>query len=344
MTSRKSEISLLNILMCMLVILVHVISWTLGDMDKSSVQYGVMLLTSRLSQFVVQGFIFLSAVKLFSSKKETSYEEFLFGRYKRVVLPYILWVVVYYVYFVFTYGYTFTAGKLLEYLIFGTACSHFYFVIIIMQFYLNMPVFKWLFKKVNPWLLCILAVAVTAFFKQYAHFQYDDRVLFAYLCYFAIGAAVGRNYEKVKACLKQKFYLAAILFVLFAFLDGGFTYRAQVHGITFEYIELVHIAYCIFATLFFFGLFALIADGKRLPKFLALVDRASYSIYLSHVIFIYIANALAERLEIFGMTEKLLFRGAFTYIITLGSCMAFAYISEKIKNGKQNSLPVSESA
>ena len=328
----------------MLVILVHVISWTLGDMDKSSVQYGVMLLTSRLSQFVVQGFIFLSAVKLFSSKKETNYEEFLLGRYKRVVLPYILWVAVYYVYFVFTYGYTFTVGKLFEYLVFGTVCSHFYFVVIIMQFYLNMPIFKRLFKKVNPFILCVLAVVITALFKQYANFQYSDRVLFSYLCYFVIGVAVGRNYEKAKAFLKQRFYLAAVLFVLFACLDGGFTYRAQVQGITFEYIEIIHIAYCVFATFFFFGLFILVADGKRLPKLFALIDRASYSIYLSHVIFIYIANALADKLGILGMAEKLLFRGAFTYIITLGSCMAAAYISEKIKNGKQNSLPVSRSA
>ena len=190
MTSRKSEISLLNILMCLLVLLVHVISWTLGDMDKSSLQYGAMLLTSRLSQFVVQGFIFLSAVKLFSSKKDTNYEDFLFGRYKRVVMPYIVWVAVYYVYFVFTYGYTFTVGKLFEYLIFGTVCSHFYFVVIIMQFYLNMPVFKWLFNKVNPFVLCILSVVLTAIFKQTAHFQYDDRVLLSYLCYFVIGAAV----------------------------------------------------------------------------------------------------------------------------------------------------------
>ena len=293
---------------------------------------------------MVQGFIFLSAVKLFSSKKDTNYEDFLFGRYKRVVMPYIVWVAVYYVYFVFTYGYTFTVGKLFEYLIFGTVCSHFYFVVIIMQFYLNMPVFKWLFNKVNPFVLCILSVVLTTIFKQTAHFQYDDRVLLSYLCYFVIGAAVGKNYEKVKGFLMRRFYLSVISFALFAFLDGYFTYRAQVYSITFEYIEIIHIAYCIFATFFFFALFALIANGKTLPKFLALIDRASYSIYLSHVIFIYIANALAEKLGISGMAEKLLFRGAFTYIITLGSCMAVAYFSEKIKNGKQTSHPVSKSA
>ena len=340
MTTRKSEISLLNILMCMLVIFVHVLSWTLGDMDKSSVQYGVMLISSRLSQFVVQGFIFLSAVKLFSSKKEADYEKFLAGRYKRVVLPYIAWVLVYYAYFIKTYGYTFSLSKLGEYLIFGTICSHFYFVIIIMQFYLNMPLFKWLTKRVNAAVLCALSVAFTALFKQYVHFQYDDRVFPAYLCYFVIGAAVGMHYEKVVAWLKRRFYVTIAPFLAFAYLDAFFTYRAQVHGITFRYIEVVHLLYCISATAFFFGIFTALANGKKLPAFLAVIDRASYSIYLAHVLFIYIANATAQTVGISGMAQKLIFRTVFTYVITVGLCTAFAIVSEKIKNGKQTSRTV----
>ncbi|MBQ6893588.1 MAG: acyltransferase [Clostridia bacterium] len=344
MTARKSEISLLNILMCLAVVFVHILSWTIGNVDKSSVQYIFVLVPWRLLQFVVQGFIFLSAVKLFSSKKEANYESFLAGRYKRVVLPYVIWVLVYYVYFIKYFGYTFSFDKLGEYLFFGTICSHFYFVVIIMQFYLNMPLFKWLTKKVNLIALCVGSVIFTALFKQYVHFQYDDRVFPAYLCYFAIGAAVGLHYEKAKEFIKRRFYLAAVPFVLFAFFDALCTYRAQVFGDTFKYIEIVHLFYCIFATLFFFGLFVLLSNGKKIPKFLALLDRSSYSIYLSHVLFIYIANDLAARLNIVGITENLVFRAVFTYVLTLGLCMAVAAITEKIKNGKQTSRTVSKSA
>ncbi|MBQ8836537.1 MAG: acyltransferase [Clostridia bacterium] len=340
MTKRKSELSLFNIFMCLAVILVHVISWTIGDMDKSSLWYAFMLNVSRLSQFVVQGFIFLSAVKLFLSQKETDYEKFIFGRYKRVVFPYVLWVLVYYAYFIKTYGYTFSWNSLGEYLMFGTVCSHFYFVVVIMQFYLNMPMFKYVGKRVNPWLMCVVAVVFTALFKQYVHFQYDDRVFPAYLCYFVIGAAVGMNYERVCAFLKRRFYAVLPPFAVFAAADGYLTWRAQVYGETFKYIEVVHLCYCISAIFFFFTLFLLFGEGRKLPRLLELCDRASYSIYLSHVLVIYIANALAERIGIFGMAEKFGFRFVFTYAVTLGLCMATAAISERVKNGKQTSRSV----
>lgn len=340
MTKRKSELSLFNILMCLAVVFVHVLSWTIGGMDKGSLQYVFVLVPWRLLQFVVQGFIFLSAVKLFLSKKDTDYEKFVAGRYKRVVIPYVLWVLVYYAYFIMTYGYTFSWDKLGEYLIFGTICSHFYFVVIIMQFYLNMPLFKWLGKRVDLWLMCAVSVVFTALFKQYVHFQYDDRVFPAYLCYFVIGAAVGMNYERVCAFLKRRFYAVLPPFLVFAVADGYLTWRAQVHGDTFKYIEIVHMGYCLAAIFFFFTLFLLLGEGRKLPRHLELCDRSSYSIYLSHVLFIYIANALAVRIGIFGMAENLVFRFVFTYAVTLGLCMTVAAISERIKNGKQTSRSV----
>lgn len=340
MTKRKSELSLLNIFMCLSVVFVHVLSWTITDMDKNAVQYIFMLVPWRLLQFVVQGFIFLSAIKLFSSNRETNYETFLVGRYKKIILPYVLWVIVYYVYFIFTYGYTFSFGKLFEYLVFGTICSHFYFIVIIMQFYLNLPLFKWMFSRVNAFLFATASVVLTALFKQYVFFQYDDRVLPAYLCYFVIGGAVGKNYDKVKAALRKYFALFAAAFLGFGFADAFLTYRAQVYGVTFRFIETVHIFYCISAIFFFFGLF-LFFEERKLGRLLALVDRSSYLIYLCHVLFIYMANALAPKLGIFGMAEKLLFRFVFAFGATLIFSMGYTALTEKIKNGKQIKSTVS---
>ncbi len=341
MTKRKSELSWLNILMCLSVVLVHVISWTITDMDRLTLQYAFMLTPWRLLQFVVQGFIFLSALKLFSSARVINYEQFLYGRYKKIIIPYVIWVVIYYAYFIMTYGYKFSFGSLGEYLIFGTVCSHFYFIVIIMQFYLNMPIFKWLFNRVNTAVLCIVSVLFTAFFKQYVFFQYDDRVLPAYLCYFVLGAAVGRNYEKVCAALKKYFALVALVFAVFAFGDMFFTYRAQVHGITFKYIEVVHLLYCISAIFFFLGFFVIVAKGRELPKAFALLDRSSYLIYLSHVLFIYIANAIAPRFGITSMSGALVFRFVFAYAATLVFSMGYTALTEKIKNGKQIKSTVS---
>lgn len=95
MQKRKSEITLFSLLMCVLVIFIHVTSWTLTAMDKTSVKYLCLLFPWRLSAFVVQGFVFLSGVRLFLSKKPVAYGKFLIGRVRRIVLPYLVWVAVY---------------------------------------------------------------------------------------------------------------------------------------------------------------------------------------------------------------------------------------------------------
>lgn len=330
----------MNIFMFIAVVTVHVLSWTLTDMnelcvDKASWQYASVFSVSRLLQFVVQGFIFLSAVKLFSSKKEMNYEKFLLGRYKSIILPYIVWNLIYYAYFIKFYGYVFSFGQLAVYLFLGTLCSHFYFIVIIMQFYFNMPVFKWLFGKVNMFVLSAVSVVLTALFKQYVHFEYSDRVLPAFLCYFVIGAAVGMNYEKVTAALEKLFYPICAVFGIFAFADVYLIYRANAFGIVFGYIEVLHIFFCISAIFFLFAFCIKVARGRELPKFVKLLDRSSYMIYLSHILFIYIAKGLVERLEISGTLERLLFRAIFTFATTVGFCMLYTWITEKIKNGRK---------
>ena len=62
---RKNELSLLNIIFCLLVIFIHIASAPIAGLSKGSWQYGVFFVPWRLSSFVVQGFIFLSGLKMF---------------------------------------------------------------------------------------------------------------------------------------------------------------------------------------------------------------------------------------------------------------------------------------
>ena len=143
-----------------------------------------------------------------------------------------------------------------------------------------------------------------------------------------------KDYDKVKAVLKKYFALFAAAFVLCGAADAFLTYRAQVHGVSFAFIETVHIIYCTSAIFFFLGLFLFFKD-RELPRILSLADRSSYLIYLCHVLFIYMANAFAGRIGISGMAEKLLFRFVFAFVATLVFSMGYTALTEKIKNGKQ---------
>ena len=329
MTKRKTELSLLNLLMCFAVVFVHIVSWTLPQMDKSSIKYVFVLAPWRLSAFVVQGFIFLSGVKLFASQKPFRYSAFLLGRAKRILVPYLIWVCVYYTYFIRIGWYTFAWRDLAEYIFLGTLCSHFYFIIIILQFYLLLPLFRWLLAHTNVWLLCGISIVITALFKLYVHFPYDDRVLPAFLCYFVIGAAVGKHYAKVLTWLKKYVLPLGAAFTVLGFVNVLLTYRAQTKAAVYPYFEALHLVYCLAAIFFLLALFTKVGEKCTLPGALSLCDRSSYGIYLSHVLFIYIANDLLYRAGITDMLYTLVLRGIFTYAATLALCMGYTFIKEK---------------
>lgn len=334
MTKRKSELSAMNLLMCMLVIFVHIASWTIGGMDKASVKYICLMVPWRLSAFVVQGFLFLSGVKLFASQKPLQYGRFLLGRVQKILLPYLIWIGVYYAYFIHLGWYTFSWRDLCEYVLLGTLCSHFYYVVIAMQFYLLLPLFRLLLAKCNVWILCGASVVLTALFKVFVHFQYDDRVFPAYLCYFVLGAAVGKHYDKVTAILKKFWWACGIAFAGFGFFDALLTYRSQVHGAVYRYFEVLHLGYCLAAIAFVLALFLCILQGRRLPRVVALLDRSSYGMYLSHILFIYIANDALYRAGVTDLLHTFVLRGIFTYVATLTLCALYTFGKERIFRGK----------
>lgn len=332
MAKRKNEITLLSLAMCLLVIFIHVTSWTLPNLARSSPQYLALLFPWRLSAFVVQGFLFLSGVRLFLSDKPFSYGRFLADRAKRIVLPYLLWVAIYYAYFIVIGWYRFSLGDLFEYVFLGTLCSHFYFIIILVQFYILMPLWRWLLCRFDARLVCGAAVVLTALFKLFCHFRYDDRVFPAYLCYFLFGAAVGKNYAAVTTWLKKRLPALAAVFLATAAADLYFTYRSQVHGEVFRWFEALHLCYCLAAIFFLFALFAKLCERiDRLPAFVTLCDRSSYLIYLSHILPIYIANDLIARAGIADMPAAYLCRFAFTYLVTFAGCLLYTLLKEKCK-------------
>ena len=320
----------MNIVMCMLVIFIHIASWTLPSMDTKSVKYIFMLVPWRLSAFVVQGFLFLSGVKLFSSQKAFSYPRFMAGRIKKVYLPYVLWVFIYYAYFIAIGWYKFSLSDTAEYIALGTLCSHFYYVIIAMQFYLLMPLWRTLVNSFNGAKLAVFSVALTMLVMAFVKFTYDDRVFFSYLCYFLLGAVVGKNYEKICSNIKKYCSLVFGAFLVIGFAEAYLTYRQMVYGAVYRYFKVFHLFYCLAAIFALFTLSLMIMRGRKLPKLLAAVDRNAYGIYLSHILFIYIANNEMYRLGIDGMLETFLIRGIFTYVATFVLCIGYEYAKEKL--------------
>ena len=316
---RFFEISLLNVFLCMLVIFIHVSSAPISNLDKTSWQYLIVYIPWRLSAFAVYGFIFLSGFKLLLTKSDNfHYGKFLLGRLLSIVIPYIIWVVIYYIYFCFHRNYfPFRIMDLLRYIFVGDLVGHFYFIIIIVQFYLLAPVWIWLVKRINGALFISFSLILTIIFYQtFIGFVYNDRVFTTYLVYWVAGCYAGLYYEKFKKILQNNRVFITVIFIVSAVLNVVFKY------------ENIHILYCMSAILFFF----MTAQYIKEIKFINKIDKVSYGIYLSHCLFIFIVDEFTAGLS---TLSSYLIRIFTVYIVTIFSLLLTNKIKGMIKNGRR---------
>ena len=98
-----TEISVYEFYMCMFVITIHLLSDGVDNFARWSAESIIFSSLTRIISFAVPGFIFTSAIKLFYkySDRKFSYPKFLFDRFLKVYIPYVIAVCIYYLVYVF---------------------------------------------------------------------------------------------------------------------------------------------------------------------------------------------------------------------------------------------------
>ena len=135
---KLAELDCFNAVACLLVMLIHVLSAAVSSLDKGSWQAAAVYLPSRLAAFAVPGFLFCGAVKLgLRLRKEDggpAYGPYILGRVRKIYLPYVAAVVVYYIVLTSIDYVTPSWRGFASYLWLGNLSSQFYYIIITMQF------------------------------------------------------------------------------------------------------------------------------------------------------------------------------------------------------------------
>lgn len=332
MKKRITEISLMNIFFAMLVILIHLCSKHLSGPDKFSIEYTVILSVWRLASFVVQGFIFLSAFKFFSADTRTfKYGKFYLSRLTEIVIPYIFFSVLYYFLFL-SLGFYPEGQNHFSYILHGlyktNIVGHLYFVIVILQFYLLMPLWRFLNKHVKYQYLLPISLIITVICSYY--FPNTGRIFLKYLIFWFLGMCFGKHYNDAKKLSKELFPLTLILFVCCAVADATLMWNNLAGIYVFPYLEYLHILYSILAILFFFEV---ARKFKEIYKFKVLkaINGASYYIYLSHCIFIYLFDYIVVYKIADLTSHPSIVRGAFVYIASILFSILFVNIKKRIK-------------
>lgn len=339
--TRRAEISLCNILFCLLVVWIHVSSAPVSTLEPASWQYAIVYFPWKLAAFVVQGFLFLSAVKLFLRPQEAfSYRRFWRSRLCRIVLPYLVWVCIYYVYFVARGYFPFRVGDLLRYMVVGDLSAHFYFIVILVQFYLLMPLWRVMVRQVDGTVAMLLALLISLMVGQYLpnlvalfapgyYFAYTDRVFPTYLIWWVAGCYAGAHYGDFCAMLRRQRGVLIILFAVFAVGEGGMGWLHASGRAWIPWLELWHYGYCITAILVAMSV-ALAVSVYTAP--VAALDGASWGIYLLHPLIIQLVN---QALALAGITTVGAAYGCrivAVYALSITLCVGWNFAVKRLKS------------
>ena len=337
---RLSELSVLNLLFCFMVLWSHCSGQPITVLDHSSWQYGLMICLQRLTFVSVSGFFFLSGVKLTLSSGPLRLGRYYGKRIKSIFLPYLLAVAVYYMYFMRHGYFGFSLPDLIGYAIRGDLSAPFYFVVALAQFVVLVPLFRWLARRWSPVILLPIALGVTVLSGQYLNdmlhllspalnFAYGDRIFTTYLVYYLAGCCAGQCYQEFVELLQKNLRLlvGCALFLMAA--DAYCSWQHFVNGQPVPFLETLHTLYQLTAIP---ALYALaLRFPIRLPPLAQKMDRASFLVYLYHSLLITWFNDFIPHLGITKVSLQFLLRVAFIYPVTFLLCILWQWGYGRVK-------------
>lgn len=334
-TKKRNEISILTAFFCIAVIFIHLTAAPVSKLIVGSWPYAFFYIFNKSLSFVVPGFIFLSGLKLAYSYRQRTFTSgtFLYKRFSRIFIPYIFWYILYYLYFL---DHGFMAKKnigehILSFCL-GTMVSPFYFITIIMQFYLLFGLFHWAFQRFSAKKLLLFILVIQLLWLKFVAFPRDDRFFLTYILYFAMGCGAGYHFDSFQAWIKSKrveisiaiWYIIILLF---------FTINAYTHTIHNTYLQNARIISCLFSgfSILFFYRLALYFDQilpAKLMKTMQLTDQASYYIFLSHSIMIYICNDWWYQMGRVSIVGRFLYTCSILFPTVFIGCILYTVLKE----------------
>ncbi len=344
-TKKKTELDILNVFLCFLVLFIHTASEPVTKLSADAVAFAPLFMLWKAATVAVPGFLFVSGIKLglgFSSSRK-SYGAFLRDKLLKIYVPYVLYVCVYYVYFITKDYFSFRFWDLLSYIFIGDLAAHFYFVVILMQFFILMPIFKGWIEKYSPLLLLTASLLVTVLFGQFwpdmlravsggkIEFLYNDRLFTSYLFYYMLGMLAGHKYNAYLAFLKENKKPIVILGLFVLLLNIGFSYAERKNGVYFGFSYLLQTVYCV-GILPLLSVVAVSLAKHKKPfesKTFRMINASTFSVYLLHLLVMFSVNDLLEFLPSLGILELFVLRFTATTLITFGLCMLYAWLKQK---------------
>lgn len=343
---KHEELNYFNAISCLAVILIHVLSYSIVALQKQSWQFAAVFFPWQIAAYVVPAFLFCGAVKLsfqINENKLPSWPVYMKRRIQKVYLPYVVATVVYFLVFGIFAKLELSPKQLLHYLLVGDVSAPLYYIIVVMQFYLLLPLWKWLVQKIPASIALPAAAMIYMLMPQEASavtqigvaFRYTDRVFPTYLVFWVLGLYVGKHYESVSDALnghRKAAGCSMLLVLLFAFVSYRLNLEAKsplgTGGMKMFSDVLTIIG------LLSLCLWILQSKHERVKKLLAAIHTVSFPVYLYHCLFLELGNGALRRLGIRNEGLLLLMRALICYTVPFVLCFAFRACRKRLLSRK----------
>ncbi len=338
MGKRDISIDILKIIACIAVVLIHITSDAIFKYTQGSeLQIFVVILNS-IVKFAVPCFVFLSGYALFRTYKykKIYYKEFIKKRLSVILVPYIIWTVIYYFLYVYRGYYPLSIPFFIKGLILGDMSYHLYFMVIIIQFYL---LFKWLKHWVER-VKTVVGLPIIAVFQivyVLALMQYipkSDRLFLSYIIFFMCGM----YYEKHKTLLDQMLKKYMLVFTgLYIVLAGSYSlvyvYIYSFDTYIFKYTNFLWYDFSLASIIITIYISKYMSEKLQWKgSNISLASKATFYVYLSHPLLLVLLNFIYDNIQITSVSLQLLLN--FIMIVIVCFYLAISYIKLREKKAK----------
>lgn len=314
----KNEIELASVIFCAFVVVIHLLSQTVLELGGKTVSWRITYGFQRILFCAIYGFMFLSGLKSFlNSEKEFSPKRYYIGRFRRIILPYAVAILTYWV-VLFVLGFAeLKPDMLAQYFFLGTLAAHFYFVIAIAQFYLLYPVTKRVLGLFKPrTILAVSAVINLVSVLLLCKNSFFNRLFVRYLFCYMLGAVIAIRYHSFKDMAKTHFGKIALVYIIALAAEEIAAYAYVGNDISFRLQQVITSIYMPAAVVFWFSLCVRLAPAARIvhTAVFKAISRNTYHIYLWHMLAILVVNSFLTDSEGFTVIGELGIRTAVTLV------------------------------
>ncbi|MDR6548852.1 acyltransferase [Paenibacillus qinlingensis] len=293
---KLSEIDIVRAIAIIAVVLIHGTSGA-TQLPIGTGSQAIFFILNKASLFTVPLFIWISGLVLFYSYYDRwgsgMARIFWTKRLQKIVIPYLLWSIFYYLYnqFMFHGTIQLDAFHLFKLLLSGNASYHLYYMVIIVQFYVLFPLlmtavkrYTWLRRALIPLGIGIQAASYTFHHRAFPLPEYSSLFL-SYTATFFFGAFAGIYYPTIItwATRYKRWIWSAVLLAGGAFVGMLLLQQYEFAAFANTWFELALLAYCMTIPLVCVPWARKqLARGSRFSACLSALGAASFGIYLVH--------------------------------------------------------------